>query len=142
MGEPEGGASEKSSPVPLRLTVWVLPVVLLLLSVIVRVPLSGPLVLGVKLTLIVHEPPAVTLLPQLLVWPKLLLAVMLLTLRAAVPLLFRVTACDALLVFTNWPLKVKLPGEVPAIGATWDTVRLKVEVTELTPVPLAVIVIV
>jgi hypothetical protein len=89
--EPEGGANEKSSPVPLRLTVCVLPVVSMLLSVTVSVPLWEPLAAGVKVRLMVHEPPAATLLPQLFVWLKLLPAPMLLMASAAVPVLLSVT---------------------------------------------------
>jgi len=69
-GIPPGVVSVKSWPAPLRLTVCVLPVVLLLLSVMIRVPVRVPPELGVKVTLMVQEPPAATLLPQLLVWLK------------------------------------------------------------------------
>jgi len=65
--EPEGGASVKSAPVPLRLTVCVLPAVLLLLSVTVSVPLRVPVVAGAKMTLMVQEPFALTLPPQVFV---------------------------------------------------------------------------
>ena len=41
-------------PVPLRLTVCVLPATPLLLSVMVSVPVSGPVAVGVKVTLIVQ----------------------------------------------------------------------------------------
>lgn len=75
----------KSCPVPFRLTVCVLPVALLLLSVIVSVPVRGPPVAGANVTLIVHEPLAAKLLPQLLVWLKLLLAVMLVIVSDALP---------------------------------------------------------
>jgi hypothetical protein len=54
-------------PVPPKLTVCVLPATPLLLSVMVSVPLSVPVVVGVKVTLIVQEPPAATLPAQLLV---------------------------------------------------------------------------
>jgi thiol:disulfide interchange protein len=54
-------------PVPLKLTVCVLPVTPLLLSVIVRAPVSAPVAVGEKVTLIVQEPLAGTLPPQLLV---------------------------------------------------------------------------
>jgi hypothetical protein len=45
----------------------VFPATPLLLSVMVSVPVSGPVALGEKVTLIVQEPLAATLLPQLLV---------------------------------------------------------------------------
>jgi hypothetical protein len=65
--EAEDGANEKSWPVPLSATLCVLPLTPLLLSVMVSVPVSGPAAVGVKVTLIMQEPPAVILLPQLLV---------------------------------------------------------------------------
>lgn len=99
--EPVPGVSVKSCPVPLRLTFCVVPATLLLLSVMVRVPFVGPAADGAKVTLIVHEPPAATLLPQLFVWLKLVLAVMLATVSAAVPVLLSVTVCAALVAFTN-----------------------------------------
>ncbi len=40
------------------------------LSVTVRVAVSAPVVVGVKVTLIVQFAPAATLVPQLLVWAK------------------------------------------------------------------------
>ena len=66
------------------------------LSEILSTPLSVPVDMGEKVTLMVQEPLAATLLPQLLVSPKLLLAVMPVRVSAALPLLLRVTACDAL----------------------------------------------
>jgi hypothetical protein len=45
----------------------VLPATPLLLSVMVSVPVSGPVAVGEKVTLIVQEPLAATLPPQLLV---------------------------------------------------------------------------
>jgi hypothetical protein len=88
-------------PVPLKVTVWVLPVTPLLLSVMVNVPLSEPVAVGVKVTLMVQEPPAGTLLPQLLVWPKFALTAMLATVSVAVPVLLSVTGCEALVVPTT-----------------------------------------
>jgi hypothetical protein len=41
-------------PVPLKLTIWVLPATSWLLSVIVRVPVRVPTAVGVKVTLIEH----------------------------------------------------------------------------------------
>jgi hypothetical protein len=53
-----------ATPVPVRLTDCGLP---LALSVMVRVPLRTPVVVGVKVTLIVQLAPAPTLAPQVLV---------------------------------------------------------------------------
>ena len=77
-----------------------LPATPLLLSVMVRVPVSAPVAVGEKVTLIVQEPLAATLPAQVLVWPKLALAAMLVMVSAAVPVLLRVTGCDALVVPT------------------------------------------
>jgi hypothetical protein len=78
-------------PVPLKVTVCVLPATPLLLSVMVSVPLSGPVAVGEKVTLIVQEPLAATLPPQVLVWPKLALVAMLVMVSTALPVLLRVT---------------------------------------------------
>jgi hypothetical protein len=85
-------------PVPLKVTVCVLPVNPLLLSAMVRVPLSVPVVVGANVTEIVQESPAAKLLPQLLVWPKLALGVMPVTVSAEPPVLLRVTSCGPLVV--------------------------------------------
>ena len=53
-----------TTPVPVRLTVWVAG---LALSVIVKVPLLDPAAVGVKVTLRVQLAPAATVAPQLLV---------------------------------------------------------------------------
>jgi hypothetical protein len=89
-------------PVPLKVTVCVLPGTPLLLSVMVSVPVSGPSAVGAKVTLIVQELPAATLPSQSSVSPKLALAAMLVTLSAAGPVLRSVTGCDALVVPTPW----------------------------------------
>jgi hypothetical protein len=90
----------------------------------VSVPVSVPLAVGEKATLIVQEPLAATLPAQLLVWPKLALVRILVMVSAALPVLLRVTACDALVVPTFWVPNVRLAGETPATGA------------EVTPVPV------
>jgi hypothetical protein len=69
----------------------VLPATPLLLSVMVSVPVSGPVAVGEKVTLIVQEPLAATLPPQVLVWPKLALVAMLVMVSTALPVLLRVT---------------------------------------------------
>ena len=113
-------------PVPLKLTVCVLPATPLLLSVMVSVPVSGPVAVGEKLTLIVQEPLAATLPPQLLVWPKLALVAMLVMVSATLPVLFRVTGCDPLVVPRFWLPNVRLVGETPATGAAPVPVKLTV----------------
>jgi hypothetical protein len=108
--DPEAVASVKSCPVPIRLTVWVLPVVPLLLSVTVSVPERDPP------SVMVQVPPAATLLPQLLVCAKSPLVVMPPTLSAALPVLDSVTVCELLVDFTKSAAKVSVRGETPATG--------------------------
>ena len=52
------------NPVPDKLTVCLVSATALLLSVMVRVPVSGPVVVGLKATVIVQELTAPTLFPQ------------------------------------------------------------------------------
>ena len=85
-----------AAPVPVRLTVWGLPVAL---SVTVIVPGWLPVVVGVNVTLMVQLAPIPTEAPQVLVWAYGALATMLVMVRAAVPELVSVTDCAALLVF-------------------------------------------
>jgi hypothetical protein len=77
--------------VPERLTDWGLSVAL---SVKLTAALRVPLAAGVKVTLIVQLVPAGTELPHVLVWAKSLALVpvsaMLVRVKAAVPVLFRV----------------------------------------------------
>jgi hypothetical protein len=81
-----------AAPVPVRLTPWGLPVAL---SATLRVAVNVPPAAGVKVRLIVQAAPAATVDPQLLVCAKSVALVpdseMLLTLKAAVPELLRVT---------------------------------------------------
>ena len=93
--EPEGGPSEKSWPVPLSAMVWGL---LGPLSEILILPVWVPPAIGLKVTLIVQLAPALTLLPQVLVWEKSPLAVMLEIVSGALPVLVSVTGCALLLV--------------------------------------------
>ena len=86
-----------ATPVPVRATVWGLPVAL---SVTVMVPGWLPVAVGVKVTVMVQLAPAATDVPQVLVWAYGALAAMLVRLSAAVPVLVSVTVCAALVVFT------------------------------------------
>jgi hypothetical protein len=94
-------------PVPDKGMVWGLPAAL---SVMVRVPLSVPVPLGVNVTEIWQLPPAPTLTPQLLVSPKSPVAEMLLIVSAAPPGLVNVTTCGELVVPTGCEGKVSLLG--------------------------------
>jgi len=114
--DPEGVASVKSSPVPLRLTVCVLPAAPLLLSVMVRVPVSGPPARGVNVTSMAQELLAATLPPQLVVWLKSSLMKMLLMVSAALPVLLSVTVCALDAVPTSWPVNISVAGERVAAG--------------------------
>ena len=113
----DDGGGPGDVPVPVRATVCMLPATPLLLSVMVRVPVRVPVAVGEKVTLIVQELLAATLPPQLLVSPKLALAAMLVMVSAALPVLLRVTGCDALVVptltlpMTGWPGKVGPRGQ-------------------------------
>jgi hypothetical protein len=75
-------------PVPVRLTVWVAG---LALSVMVRVPVLVPVAVGLKVTLMMQEALAARLEPQVLVWEKSPLTLMLVIVRVALPVLLRVT---------------------------------------------------
>jgi hypothetical protein len=77
-----------ATPVPVRLTDCVTG---LALSVMVKEPLREPLAVGVKVTLRAQLALAARLEPQVLVWEKSAVTVMLLMLRGALPVLLRVT---------------------------------------------------
>lgn len=51
-------------PVPVKLTLWVLPDLPLWLSVIFKAPVRVPVAVGLNATLMVQEPPAARLLVQ------------------------------------------------------------------------------
>ena len=70
------------------LTVWVAG---LALSVMVTTPVRVPVAVGLKVMLRVQLALAATLEPQVLVWEKSPLAVMLVMLRVALPVLLSVT---------------------------------------------------
>ncbi len=86
--EPGGVVKMKSSPVPVSATVCGLPTAL---SVMVTAPVLVPLAVGLKVTLRVQLALAATLEPQVLLWEKSPLALMLVMLRVALPVLLSVT---------------------------------------------------
>jgi hypothetical protein len=92
--------------------------------VIVSVPVRLPAAVGVKVTEIVHLPPAATLVPQMLVWAKSPEVEMDVIDRAAVPELVRVMVCAALVVPSVWEAKVRVVAERVTEG------------TEVVPVPV------
>jgi hypothetical protein len=77
-----------ATPVPVRLTVWVAG---LALSVMVTAPVLVPAAVGLKVTLRVQLAPAATLEPQVLVWEKSPLTLMLVIVRLALPVFLSVT---------------------------------------------------
>jgi len=66
VGEPEGGANEKSWPVPLSARVWGLPKAL---SARVIAPVLAPPAVGVNVTLTLQFAPAATAVPTAQVVP-------------------------------------------------------------------------
>ena len=60
------------------------------MSAIVTVPVLVPLALGLNVTLTLHEAPAATLEPQVLVWEKSPLIAMLVMVSVALPEFVRV----------------------------------------------------
>jgi len=76
------------APVPARLTVWVAGQAL---SVTVKEPVLVPLAVGLKLTRRVQLALAARLEPQVLVWEKSPLVLMLLMLSIALPVFLSVT---------------------------------------------------
>lgn len=105
--EPACAASTKSSPLPVIVTTWGLP---LAPSVRVTAPLLAPAALGRKATLRVQLALTATIEPQLLDWTESPLAMMLAKLRTALPVLLTVTVCGLLAAPTVWAAKVKAAG--------------------------------
>lgn len=99
--KPEGERlTSGPDPVPVKLAICVLPAKLLLLSVTVKVAVRVPGAAGVNVTVMAQLPLAGTDPPQVLVCPKSLEfapdSAMPLMVKAVFPVLFKVTACPAL----------------------------------------------
>ena len=77
-----------------------------------------PVTVGVKVTLMVQLPPAATLAPQVLVWAKSPLAATPVMFKAALPVLYSVTVCGALVVPTLVPVNVSVVGTRLTTGAS------------------------
>ena len=118
------------SPVPVRLTVCVLPVTSLVLSVIINDAVRVPGSAGVNVTLIVQLPFGASVLPQVVVRVKSPESVPVTTwlamVKVPVPVLLRVTVWAGLVVPTFWPVKVRLVAVRLATGAVAVPVRLTV----------------
>ncbi len=111
----------ETTPVPLKATDCGLPGAL---SAIDNVPVRVPICVGLNVTLIVQLARGATLEPQLWVWLKSRLAVMLVMLSVVLPKLVSVTDFPGLVVPTSWAAKVTPVGDKVAFGP------------ETTPVPL------
>ena len=86
------------------------------MSVTVIEPVRVPVAVGVKVTVIVHDELAARLEPQVLVWEKSPLGVMLEIARAAPPVLVRSIASGELAVPTAWLPKLYDDGEMATTG--------------------------
>src|SRR5690348_3204523 len=117
-------------PVPLRFTTCGLPGAL---STILMEAVRMPEAAGVKVTEMVHFPPAGWAVPQSLVWAKSPASfpdmVMLVMVNGASPL-SSVMVCGALVVFTSWGAKVR-PDGLSAIPA--ETITLEIKASQLPP---------
>jgi hypothetical protein len=122
------------TPVPLNATDCGLPPAL---SVIDNAPVRVPICVGLKVTLRVQFARGARLEPQVWVWMKSPLAVMLVMLSVIVPKLLSVADFPGLVVPTSWSAKVKLVGDKVAFGPETTPVPLKATVCGL-PVALSV----
>ncbi len=113
---------EKSSPFPESATICGLPEAL---SAMVTAPVLAPGEVGLNTTPIAHVAPAATELPQvpLPVKAKSPLTLRLVIDKAAVPVLFKVTDCAALLLPTIWPLNDTELGVRLTVGADGELVE-------------------
>src|SRR5581483_8587129 len=119
--EPFEKETSGATPVPDKFTVCGLPAAL---SISVRPPEFVPVLVGVKVTLIVQVAPTASEFPQLLVCAKAPVAVMLVIVRGAVPLLPKVRICGALVVLSIWLGKLKVPPPLENV------------ITGVTPLPI------
>jgi hypothetical protein len=107
-----------ATPTPERPTVCGLPAAL---SAMVTEAARLPLAVGVNITLIVQPPPAPTELPHVFVCAKspafAPVIAMLDRLKAALPVLLRVTVWGALVEPTAWFPKARLVGERLTLGS-------------------------
>ena len=85
-------------------------------SVMVMVPVRAFGVVGVNVTVMVQLAPAATVEPQLLVWAKSPLLVMLVMLRVRKPVFVSVTVCAALVDLTSCVPKARLVADRVTAG--------------------------
>lgn len=98
----------------------------LALSVRVSVPVRLPMAVGVNVTLIMQLAVGATEPAQLFVWAKSPLEVIVREISVPVPVLVRVTGCEALVVETDCPAKFRLVAERLTTGASPVPLRLTV----------------
>jgi hypothetical protein len=91
-----------------------------------RLPVLVPPAIGLKVSEMVQLAPALTLVPQVLVWEKSPLAVMLEMASEALPVLVSVTVCAVLLVPNTWAGKVSEEGAKLTTGPTTKIVSVSV----------------
>ncbi len=91
----------------------------------VKEPVLAPVTVGLKVIRIMQEAPTATLAPQLLVWEKSPLVLILVMLRVAFPEFLSVTLL-ALLEASGCEAKVKEVGESVTTGPMPDPVRMTV----------------
>jgi len=108
-------------PVPDRLMVCGL---FRALSVIVTAPVRVPIAVGVKVTVIVQFAPGATEAPQVVVFAKSPVAVILVMSSVPLPVFVSVTDCAALVVPTRTLPNLRLVVERPTTGARPVPVRL------------------
>src|SRR5213082_2545082 len=111
-----------TTPVPVRVTSWGLP---LALSVILSVPVLAPTAVGVNVTLIVQLAPAASALPQLLVWSKSPLIAIAAIFSVALPALLSVTVSGALVLPTSCLAKLRLASDRVASGPLKNAVPVR-----------------
>jgi hypothetical protein len=121
----EVGVTDTDIPVPVSATVCGDPVAL---SVMVRVPLRAPDVVGVKMTAMAQFAPTAMAEPQVFVSLKSPPAAMEVTATATEPELVRVTVCAVLLEPTASAVKVRLAGAKVTVGGGVVAVPLSVTV--------------
>ncbi len=103
------------------------------------VPVSEPTSAGVNVTLTLHLVPAFSVAPHVVEeMPKLLLAVMLLIFRLAVPVFFTVTVLAALVLLTASLPKLSEAGVIVAVGPCVTVSGSLVVCAKLPEVPVTI----
>jgi len=104
----------------------------------ISVPLSAPVVVGVKVTLIVQLAIAASVVPHVLVWAKSPEAEMTMLDSVPVPVLVNDTVCAGLVVPVAWLAKVSVVGLTVATGCPAPLTVIEAEALFDPPVPLQI----